>query len=126
MDRYSTSAKSKEDSQMETSGSIPLEAVDPIDHLFAGKWYFRLMRLPPQHEAQTHAHKYDHFTFVLEGRGWFYSGAHREPYTAGSSLLVKAGVKHGFLAIDYTEVICAHENREEIEDLNDVLVSLVK
>jgi len=82
------------------------------------------MRLEPGHEVQTHAHDYDHFTFVLEGRGWFWTGEHRQSYVAGSSLLVRAGVRHKLEALEYTEVQCAHENREEIADLNDVAVSL--
>lgn len=111
---------------MEMSGSIPLEVGEAIAHLFVGKWYLRLQKLEPQHEVETHSHNRDHFSYVLEGRGWFHNGDVRQPYSSGSSLLIKAGIKHKFEALEHTEVLCSWKNEEGIDDEYDMLKSLVK
>lgn len=50
---------------------------------------------PRGHDPQT-PHTRDEVYVIVQGRGTFYDGSERRPFTAGDCLFVAAGVEHRF------------------------------
>lgn len=111
--------------QMESEiRAVPQLALDlgTIHHFSAGV-YAKQMFLPEGAAAVTHAHKYDHMSILASGEVIVATDDQETLYTAPAVIDIKAGVKHGIIALKDSVWFCVHATDEiDPSKVDEVLI----
>lgn len=96
----------------------PIETEQPQpNHFFAPGMYARELTVPAGMLIVGKIHKHAHFLFVLKGRASVVSNLGREVVHAGHISVSQAGVKRIVLALEDTQFVTVHVNKEDSQDL---------
>lgn len=99
-----------------------------------GSLYMKKMNLLKGQFAQSHKHKYDHYSILAAGKVTLLKGednveAFKDGYpcdyevlTAGQEILIKAGETHALIAQENSVWFCIHVTDTEVEDIDKELV----
>jgi quercetin dioxygenase-like cupin family protein len=81
----------------------------PIIHHFGANAYVREMRIDtPGMAAITHAHAYDHLSYLAKGKAAVNCDGVVTEYTAPTMITIKQGVSHGILCVEPLIWLCIH------------------
>lgn len=85
----------------------------PIIHHFGGDAYVREMHLTePGMMVRTHAHKYEHLSYLAKGRAAVNCDGVVTEYVAPTMITIKKGVPHGILCLEPLVWLCIHGTNE--------------
>jgi mannose-6-phosphate isomerase-like protein (cupin superfamily) len=86
-------------------------------HFFAPGMYLRELVVPAGMLIVGKIHKHEHFLLVLKGRAEVISEFGRMVVEAGHISISPAGVKRVVLALEDTQFVTVHVNKEDSQDL---------
>lgn len=97
---------------------VPLQCEQPEPrHFFAPGMYLRELVVPAGMLIVGKIHKHEHFLMVLKGRAEVISEFGRMTVEAGHISISPAGVKRIVLALEDTQFVTVHVNKEDSHDL---------
>jgi mannose-6-phosphate isomerase-like protein (cupin superfamily) len=97
---------------------IPIQCEQPEPrHFFAPGMYLRELVVPAGMLIVGKIHKHEHFLLVLKGRAEVISEFGRMVVEAGHISISPAGVKRVVLALEDTQFVTVHVNKEDSQDL---------
>jgi mannose-6-phosphate isomerase-like protein (cupin superfamily) len=97
---------------------LPMQSKQPEPrHFFAPGMYLRELVVPAGMLMVGKIHKHEHFLLVLKGRAEVISEFGRVVVDAGHISISPAGVKRVVLALEDTQFVTVHVNKEDSQDL---------
>jgi mannose-6-phosphate isomerase-like protein (cupin superfamily) len=97
---------------------LPMQSKQPEPrHFFAPGMYLRELVVPAGMLMVGKIHKHEHFLLVLKGRAEVISEFGRVVVEAGHISISPAGVKRVVLALEDTQFVTVHVNKENSQDL---------
>jgi mannose-6-phosphate isomerase-like protein (cupin superfamily) len=97
---------------------LPMQSKQPEPrHFFAPGMYLRELVVPAGMLMVGKIHKHEHFLLVLKGRAEVISEFGRVVVEAGHISISPAGVKRVVLALEDTQFVTVHVNKEDSQDL---------
>lgn len=97
---------------------VPIQCEQPEPkHFFAPGMYLRELVVPAGMLIVGKIHKHEHFLLVLKGRAEVISEFGRMVVEAGHISISPAGVKRVVLALEDTQFVTVHVNKEDSHDL---------
>jgi mannose-6-phosphate isomerase-like protein (cupin superfamily) len=97
---------------------LPMQSKQPEPrHFFAPGMYLRELVVPAGMLMVGKIHKHEHFLLVLKGRAEVISEFGRVVVEAGHISISPAGVKRVVLALEDTQFVTVHVNKDDSQDL---------
>ena len=97
---------------------LPIQCEQPEPrHFFAPGMYLRELVVPAGMLIVGKIHKHEHFLLVLKGRAEVISEFGRMVVESGHISISPAGVKRVVLALEDTQFVTVHVNKEDSQDL---------
>ncbi len=112
------SAPTREKIQKLQETMLPIQSEQPKpSHFFAPGMYLRELVVPAGMLMVGKIHKHEHFLLVLKGRAEVISEFGRMVVEAGHISISPAGVKRVVLALEDTQFVTVHVNKNDSQDL---------
>ena len=111
-------APTREKIQKLQEAMLPMQSEQPEPrHFFAPGMYLRELVVPAGMLMVGKIHKHEHFLLVLKGRAEVISEFGRMVVEAGHISISPAGVKRVVLALEDTQFVTVHVNKDDSQDL---------
>ena len=81
---------------------------ETVQHFFGAGHYMRISTLKANEVVRMHVHSYDHLSILAVGRGRLMTDEETRDMAAGDHLVVHAGARHAFLALEPSVWLCIH------------------
>lgn len=118
IEAVSAAITTREKIQRLQEAMVPLQSEQPEpNHFFAPGMYLRELVVPAGMLIVGKIHKHAHFLLVLKGKAEVISEFGRMAVEAGHISISPAGVKRVVLALEDTQFVTVHVNKEDSQDL---------
>jgi quercetin dioxygenase-like cupin family protein len=92
-------------------------------HHFATGIYAKEIRVPAGRYILSHAHTYDHFSFLCKGRAEVEVDGKKTEYQPGSIIIIVRGQRHIIKALDDIVWFCVHASEvTDPEKIDETLI----